>query len=305
MYDVLLTAGRVNLERRVDVVGEEIKAKLFDEFHEIEQRIINAKNITVNTERGTTEIEGRTHCQFSTLLAMVATRHPILMVGTAGSGKTFAAAQVAEALTLPFYAISVGAQTSKSDLVGYMNATGKYVKTTFRDAYERGGVFLMDEIDAGNPNVLIVLNSALSSDVCAFPDKMVKRHKDFYFIATANTFGTGATRQYVGRNQLDAATLDRFMTIEWQVDEALEGALVEGFEHGPPWHAVVKAARARVAKEGYRIIVSPRATQKGAALLDIVPLKEVVDMVLVAGATEEQRQVIHDVVKQVWRRETA
>jgi cobaltochelatase CobS len=26
----------------------------------------------------------------------------------------------------------------------------------------------------------------------------------------ANTFGTGADRQYVGRNQLDESTLDRF-----------------------------------------------------------------------------------------------
>jgi MoxR-like ATPase len=41
----------------------------------------------------------------------------------------------------------------------------------------------------------------------------VERHKDFYFIGAANTFGKGGTTVYTGRNRLDAATLDRFITI--------------------------------------------------------------------------------------------
>ena len=48
---------------------------------------------------------------------------------------------VAKALGLAFYFISVGLQTSKSDLVGYMSATGAYVTTHLRQAYEFGGVF--------------------------------------------------------------------------------------------------------------------------------------------------------------------
>jgi hypothetical protein len=46
-----------------------------------------------------------------------------------------------------------------------------------------------------NPNILGILNSALSNGYMAFPDKQVARHKDFVAIATANTFGAGATMQ--------------------------------------------------------------------------------------------------------------
>ena len=54
---------------------------------------------------------------------------------------------------------------------------------------------------------------------------MVERGKDCAIIATANTYGLGADRVYVGRNQLDGATLDRFIVIDVDYDEALEMAL--------------------------------------------------------------------------------
>ena len=75
-----------------------------------------------------------------------------------------------------------------------------------------------------------MLNSALANGSCAFADGMVKRHEDFILIATANTFGNGANAQYVGRNQLDSATLDRFVTIEWGYDEELEMAIASDKE---------------------------------------------------------------------------
>ena len=38
------------------------------------------------------------------------------------------------------------------------------------------------------------------------------RHDRLRFIATANTLGFGADRNFTGRNRLDDATLDRFRT---------------------------------------------------------------------------------------------
>src|SRR5215217_6156820 len=93
----------------------------------------------------------------------------------------------------------------------------------------------MDEIDAGNANVIIQVNAALSNGYCSFPDGMVQRHDDFIFLASANTFGDGASRQYVGRNQLDAATLDRFTTLVWEIDEELEEIMAGGSADGKKW----------------------------------------------------------------------
>lgn len=227
------------------------------------------QTLEIKKDETTYKLEGLKHKNLKKLIKLTNSNLNVLLVGMAGTGKTKGASQVAEALKLPFYCMSVGSQTSKSDILGYMNATGDYVRTAFRDAYENGGVFVMDEIDAGNSNVLIVLNSALANDICSFPDKMVKRHDDFRFIATANTYGNGADRTYVGRNQLDGATLDRFVVLEWEIDDALESALVKPYAMGEVWLKTMRTFRRQVEDLGLRAIISPRATIKGAHELEL------------------------------------
>jgi len=164
------------------------------------------------------------HFNYPALLRIVRARVNAWLVGPAGSGKTSAAEKVAQDLGLPFYSKSVGPQASESALLGYQDANGRTVRTLLREAFEFGGVFLLDEIDAANPAVLVVVNALLANGSCAFPDKVVKKHEDFVLIAGANTIGQGADRQYVGRNQIDAATLDRFANLVWEYDPTIEAA---------------------------------------------------------------------------------
>lgn len=246
-------------------INEGIKNKLGKELEELR----SYQTLKIETPTSSKELKGLKHKKLKQLIKLVSANLNVLMVGMAGTGKTKGASQVAEALGLPFYCISVGSQTSKSDILGYQDANGNYVRTAFREAYENGGVFVMDEIDAGNSNVLIVLNSALANDICSFPDKMVERHKDFRFIATANTYGNGADRTYVGRNQLDGATLDRFVVLDWQIDEALERALVKNYELGEVWLDTIHDFRRKVEDHGLRAIISPRATIKGSQELEL------------------------------------
>lgn len=227
------------------------------------------------------EIEmGRQHERFPLLLQVLACGLNALLVGPAGTGKTTAARKAAEALGLTFGCLSVGPQTSKSDLLGFMDAGGTYRESLFVRCYRDGGVFLLDEIDAGNAGVLTVLNAALAGDVMATPAGMVSRSPRFLTVAGANTYGQGASRQYVGRNQLDAATLDRFAVVDWPVDEGLEAAMVGvpapapaldlargGLMDAAGWLARIRAVRAAVEKQQVRAVVSPRATVAGVALL--------------------------------------
>lgn len=226
---------------------------------------------------------GRQHAQFSLLLAIVARRRNVWMVGPAGSGKTTAGHAVAKALSLRFFSISVGPQTTQSQIFGFMVFTAndaenpaRYVSTVFRDAYQNGGVFLIDEIDRGNPGVLTALNQAIENGLCAFPDGMIQKHPDFVVIAAANTYGTGASREYVGALQLDAATLDRFVMVPWNYDESLETDIaVATFTASggtdmsilTAWLAKVRHARERIAALKLRQVVSPRASIVGADLL--------------------------------------
>ena len=68
---------------------------------------------------------------------------------------------------------------------------------------------------------------ARSAGPSADDNPVATRHPDFVCIAAANTWGRGADREYVGRNELDASTIDRFLmgTVPMDYDESLERQL--------------------------------------------------------------------------------
>lgn len=282
-------------EREYDKLSVKVQAEL-DKY----QKMI-AENAPIEVkfaDKKPVKLSGVRHAKFDTLLRVVQCGQAAMLVGPAGTGKTKAAELVAEALNLTFHAISVGAQTSKSDLQGYMNASGMYVSTEFRKAYESGGLFLLDEADAGNSNVLILLNAALSNGYMAFPDGMVQAHENFRLIASANTFGTGASRQYVGRNQLDAATLDRFTTLFWDIDAKIEKHLAGG---NTAWLRVVKTVRDMVEDRQLRVVISPRATKRGAELLAAgLKFDDVLDMALLSHIDQHHAVEFRVKAKQMW-----
>jgi MoxR-like ATPase len=183
------------------------------------------------------------------------------LVGPAGSGKTTLAKQVADALSLPFaFAAKVD---SKFDLLGFMNARGEYVRTLFRDCYEFGGCFLLDEMDGSNANALNAFNAALDNGICPFPDKVVPMHHNFIAIGAGNTFGGGGDPVYVGRTQLDAATLNRFTMIKIDYDEELERSITRC----PEFTKYIQALRKEVTSRSWRYVVSPRASIKGGEMV--------------------------------------
>lgn len=220
--------------------------------------------IVDNKQTGVKKNLGIQHYNFEHLLHFAKNRINVQLTGAAGSGKTKGAEIAAEALGLNFYSISVGAMTTKTDFQGYLDARGAYVLTLFRTAYELGGLFLLDEMDAGNANVLTTINMALGSDVASFPDGMINRHKDFVLVAATNTYGNGADRMYVGRNQLDGASIDRFVLLDWDYDENIEDAITSNRR----WTRYVQACRKNLFAAKIRFIISPRASIFGGTMLD-------------------------------------
>lgn len=163
--------------------------------------------------------KGMFHAKFERLLKLAQNRKNMFIYGPTGCGKSFICGQLAETLGLKFAHVSCTSGMSESALGGRLLPVGKqgtfeYVIAEFVDCYENGGLFLLDEMDAADPNVLLVINSALANGKMAVTNRPKQpyaiRHKDFICAAAANTVGTGASRMYSGRNKLDAATLDRF-----------------------------------------------------------------------------------------------
>lgn len=254
-------------EQELQAAVQELLTKTTDKFLEAVPPLVRAtlmeltRTVEIKIPKAPTVKISNSHKILpDVIMSVVAGTNPFL-VGPAGSGKTTLATQVAQTLKRKFYAEN--RVTSEYKLLGYMDATGKYVRTQFREAYEKGGVFLLDEVDASDPDVLTTFNSALANGMCPFPDKLVQAHKDFVALAAGNTYGRGADRQYVGRNQLDAATLDRFVVIDVDYDEVAELAWAADDD----WTLYVQQVRKAVTDEKVRHIVSPRASIYGARLL--------------------------------------
>lgn len=189
-----------------------------------------------------------------------------MLVGPAGCGKTYLAEQIAETLELSFGHLCFSAGASETWLFGRQTPTG-FVEGEFSRAYREGGLFLADELDAADQNVLLALNTSLSNGHLYNPinGQSIKRHPKFYFIAGANTVGKGGDIVYTGRNSLDGATLDRAKIIRVDYLPSVE----DKFTIPVSLKKSLRETREKLKKRGIPEIVSYRAFLKAEALHSI------------------------------------
>lgn len=183
------------------------------------------KNVVVTTDDDrNVHIDGVLHEKFDEVLAYMVAGEPVFLTGPAGCGKNVMCSQLAKVLGVEFYFSN--AVTQEYKITGFTDANGVYHESQFYKAFKNGGLFMLDEMDGSCPEALIVMNCALANGYFDFPAPIGKvyAHKDFKVIGAGNTWGTGATYEYVGRTQLDGATLDRFAVVYMGYDERIEMA---------------------------------------------------------------------------------
>ena len=221
--DTNLSITLNNLEQSVEKAKENFKTDYTNEskrilesiredlINVIEQgrTVININNLT------SVSVSHQDHHQFEDIMKTLLQLKKVMMIGKAGTGKTYMAAQFAERLNLPFYKYSASRDSSVHDLLGYKQPRSEeYLETTFLRAYEYGGVFLVDEFDAMSSDMALFFNGvADNSPNISIPHRDTKpvaeKHKDFYLVFSGNTWGTGSI-DYTGRDFQDLALLDRF-----------------------------------------------------------------------------------------------
>jgi AAA domain (dynein-related subfamily)/CbbQ/NirQ/NorQ C-terminal len=221
------------------------------------------------------------------------------LTGPAGSGKSTLARHAAEAHGLGYREMSLSPDMLRSALFGFIDAGGTYHSTPLREAYEEGHLLVLDEMDNGNAGILAGLNQLLANGGCSFPDGYVKRHPRFVAIGTGNTFGLGPDAQYVGRNRLDAATLNRFVTEYVAYDLKLERSLALGWatdetrDAVAEWIDTARRYRRNAEEANLAIVLSPRDVVTGAAYVSAgMTVAEAAESVIFAPMTADTRSKV-------------
>lgn len=237
-----------------------------EELVQIVKDIVPQPRQIVVKDREPVTIDGLVHERFDALVRKVSARRNLILTGEAGVGKTFLAEQIAEALGLECTTVSTDVLPQRAEILGGLSPLDrKVIEGKVRERYEHGGVFILDELDRGHPSLGTVLNNLLSGSSFCF-DKdgggtvRIQKHPDFVVLATANTYGNGASHRYVGAQKLDGAGLDRFTFFHVGCDETLTARILQqtdatsALQVLPIW----TQARRNVERYGLDVFVSPR-----------------------------------------------
>jgi MoxR-like ATPase len=220
------------------------------------------------------KMDGHVHPQFDKVLKLVNAGIGVMLIGPAGCGKTHLFSQICKAMNLNGESISLSGGVTEAQLTGRLLPIGEggrfeYLESPFVKCYREGRPFLLDEMDGGDPNVLLSINQATANGgfhvearAASGLDTYVARHPQTILMATANTFGTGAGAMYVGRNQLDAATLDRWYVVQMDYDKAYEEKVAPSQVTHFVWRL-----RELIYANKWRRVASTRMIQKAAAAL--------------------------------------
>lgn len=280
---IVKTKGDEITKGLISSIGAKVDAYIEEKYGTIKRKI----ELEVGEKK--VEMEGVLHDKFDTVLKFVANNEPVFLTGPAGSGKNVLCQQVAKALDLPFYFSN--AVTQEYKITGFTDAMGVFHETQFYKAFKHGGLFMLDEIDASIPEVLVILNAAIANRYFDFPAPIgyVEAHKDFRVVAAGNTFGLGADYEYVGRNQLDMASLDRFAMVQIDYSEAIEMRVTGNNRE------LVKFAREfreSARKNGVKCLFSYRSLSRISKMEEVLGIEEALKTCLVKSLQKDDIQMI-------------
>ncbi len=291
--DILTTVvAKTIAETQGKDIIKEIKGDVLEEFAKFMQENYGEvkKKVTLQVDdKPPVEFDEVLHTQFDTVLKFVNADEPVFLSGPAGSGKNVLCQQVAKALGLEFYFSN--AVTQEYKITGFTDAMGIFHETQFYKAFKNGGLFMLDEMDASIPEVLIVLNSAIANRYFDFPAPIgkVEAHEDFRVISAGNTFGYGADYEYVGRNQLDMASLDRFALVKVDYDDRIALSMAGG---NSELLRFCNEFRNSANRNGIKLVVSYRAIKRISKLEPLIGIVETLKSCLIKGLDKDSIRMI-------------
>lgn len=279
------TLSEKSTEQILDVVSPKVEAALIKKFGGVS--VMHRFEVPERPAWETSEV---LHKDFDNILKILLCGEAVYMYGEAGTGKSYIARQAANALGVDFYASAC--VTDEVTIKGYSDAHGNYHETPFYQAFKNGGVFLLDELDASIPDVLVMLNDALANGEFSFPNgEHVKKAETFYCLATGNTLGTGSDMVYTGRCQLDGATLDRFAFVHVIYDKHISLNMANGDKTLCDFSFAYRAA---LKKCGVNALFTYRSIKRLAKFSAFMSKADALRLGLLKGMSAEDVRIIAD-----------
>jgi cobaltochelatase CobS len=216
----------------------------------------------------------------------------VMVQGYHGTGKSTHIEQIAARLNWPCVRINLDGHVSRLDLIGKDAITIRdhLQVTEYREgilpwALQRPVALVLDEYDAGRPDVMFVLQRVLEADgklTLLDQSRVLQPHPSFRLFATANTVGLGdASGLYYGTQPINQGQMDRWQIVstlnylapETEVGIVLARAPAYGTEQGKALVARMVAlaglTRAAFAAGELSTVMSPRTVINWAQNLEI------------------------------------
>lgn len=294
--------GKVSPEQVETIVDNILKNKkiCFDDLcDELAQAVKETVNIKVYIPDFNTKSFKNDIPNLLKIIDDIALGNNVLLIGGAGTGKTFLAEKVASILGLATETINCNQFTSPIEINGGQTIEG-YQEGKLIKAWSEGKLLILDELPKLDPNTAGILNEALAKTAVPVNSERAyivntrgdrfKKKAGFAVIATGNVYPNSESSAYGANNKQDLSLLDRFTGSVYEIEKNPEfekKVILPGFLF--LW-AVADNIRTLIEKNKWEAQVSIRLmeTSLRVYLAEITGLKK--------GEKMEDRKTYKDVI---------
>ena len=155
---------------------------------------------------------------------------PVWLHGPAGTSKSSIAKACADIRGVDYHEVNLAAAMASA--VKGKDRLNSFVESEFTQAYVKPSVLALEEFDSAMPSTATAINNAIANGHFHndADGKVHTKDEGFRIVATANSLGMGATKQFSSRMNLDGATKDRFRMgrVFVGLDKDLERTIIAG-----------------------------------------------------------------------------
>ena len=215
----------------------------------------------------------------------------VVFIGETGTGKSLSVYDWAYKRKIPYYRYVVSGGTTGEDLIGQMvideNGKWKFHYQVLIKMMIHGGVFVFDEINAGQREIMHLLNSITDFEriaiVTQHKGEIIKANKNFLVVATMNP-----PREY-GLNTLSPSLKSRFIPYSFDYDIKIDEKVLGKGEK----NLLNFATKVRIAREN-GLIETPLSTRDLVmfqTVRDEISYEVAKDMLISKFHKEEQSEI--------------